>query len=133
LDELRAQSVEELIAIDDVGEKSAQDMYAFFHSDHGSALVNELIERGVQIQYREKQKKTGFFSQKTVVLTGTLKQLSRDEAKDLIRAQGGQTAGSVSAKTDFLVAGEKAGSKLQKAQSLGVSILSEAEFLEKSA
>ncbi|MBT4153261.1 MAG: NAD-dependent DNA ligase LigA [Candidatus Magasanikbacteria bacterium] len=133
LDELREKSVEDLIAIDDVGEKSAQDIYAFFHSDHGSALVNELIDRGVQIQYREKQKKSGFFSKKTVVLTGTLQQLSRDEAKERIRAQGGHSAGSVSAKTDFLVAGEKAGSKLQKAQSLGVSILSEAEFLEKSA
>jgi DNA ligase (NAD+) len=69
------------------------------------------------------------FAGKTVVVTGTLEQLGRKEAKEAIEAAGGKASGSVSAKTDFLVAGEKAGSKLSKAQSLGVAVLDEATFL----
>ncbi len=125
---LQRASIESLLAYEDVGEKSAEDMYAFFHSQHGVQLVQELFERGVTIVYNTRKNTNGFFTGKTVVLTGTLQRCSRDEAKDMIRAQGGLVSGSVSAKTNIIIAGESAGSKLTKGIELGVPVFSEEEF-----
>ena len=93
-------------------------------------LIAQLKELGVEMKPLEKKEKTGGFVGKTFVLTGTLPTMSRKEASLLIEQNGGKTSSSVSKKTDFVLAGEDAGSKLTKAQSLGVTIISEAELLE---
>jgi DNA ligase (NAD+) len=92
-------------------------------------LVERLREAGLQFTYASKRPKRGPLTGKTFVLTGTLPNLSRDEAKRLIESAGGKVAGSVSKKTNYVVAGDEAGSKLTKAQDLGVPIVTEEELL----
>ena len=110
----------------------AESVYNFFHSDFGTKLIDDLKAEGLNMGSPvEKQAETsGVLTGKTLVVTGTLTQFTRDEAKELIRKHGGKASGSVSAKTDYLVAGEKAGTKLTKAEELNVPVLSESEFLE---
>ncbi|MCH9656016.1 MAG: NAD-dependent DNA ligase LigA [Planctomycetes bacterium] len=131
MDEIANQSVEDLAAVDEIGPVIAESVFTFFHSDFGSELISELKKSGLNMGSPVKQTKTtvGIFEGKTLVVTGTLSSLTRDEAKELIQEHGGKASGSVSAKTDYLLAGEKAGSKLSKAQELNVPVLSEAEFL----
>jgi DNA ligase (NAD+) len=131
LDEILAQSPEQLAAVLEIGPVIAQSVYDYFHSKIGESIVGEL--RGLEINFGSpvsRKKPTGALAGKTVVVTGTLQRFSRDEIKDLIHSHGGKPAGSVSKQTDFVVAGEKAGSKLDKAKDLGVRVLTEDEFVE---
>lgn len=122
-------------AIDDVatiGPEIASSVYAYFHSEKNLALLSKLKEAGLLFQSTVQKKKvetSDFFNGKTFVLTGTLHAMTRDEAKEKIEERGGKTSGSVSKKTSYVIAGEEAGSKLEKAQSLGVAVLTEEQFL----
>ena len=113
--------------VDDVGEIIAQSIVAFFKEPHNRTVIEALIAAGVMWPAVEAPTEgtTSLVAGKTFVLTGTLPTLSRDEAKDLLIAAGAKVSGSVSKKTDFVVAGAEAGSKLEKAQTLGVRILDE--------
>jgi DNA ligase (NAD+) len=119
---------EELVAVEDVGPIVASRIRAFMDEPHNLAVIRQLQESGVAWQESEPQKSPdeGPLSGKTFVLTGTLQAMTRDEAKQRIQSQGGKVTGSVSKKTDFVVFGDKAGSKLAKAQNLGVETLDEA-------
>jgi DNA ligase (NAD+) len=131
LEELAAATLEELQHIDGVGPEVAARVHGWFREAAGKALLERLFENGVEIDYRRASKGGGFFSGKTVVFTGTLEKLGRNEAKQAVEEQGGKVGSSVSAKTDFLVVGGKPGSKAKKAEELGVKVLLEAEFLGK--
>lgn len=132
--EISQQSVESLNAVDDIGPIIAESVQAWFASEYGQSMVAELTALGLNMgspkQARAESAGGTALEGKTVVVTGTLPSLSREEAKQLVRDHGGKAAGSVSKKTDYLVAGEKAGSKLTKAQDLGIPVLNEAEFLQ---
>ena len=130
IDSLFEASAEEIAAIEGYGEIMAQSVYDYFRLDGTRHLITELKELGVKMDPMEKKEKAGSFVGKTFVLTGTLPTMSRKEASLLIERNGGKTSSSVSKKTDFVLAGEDAGSKLTKAQTLGVTIITEAELLE---
>ncbi|WP_373975115.1 NAD-dependent DNA ligase LigA [Chitinibacter sp. SCUT-21] len=125
LDALQVATVEDLQAVNDVGPIVTQSIIEFFAEPHNREVIASLLEVGVNWPVIEAKPLDGVLVGKTLVITGTLPTLSRDEAKALIEANGGKVAGSVSKKTDFVLAGEAAGSKLDKAQSLGVAILDE--------
>ncbi|MBU6291947.1 MAG: NAD-dependent DNA ligase LigA [Burkholderiales bacterium] len=130
LDALMAASEEEMLAVEDVGPVVAQSILGFFHDPLNRELIAQLRAAGVHwdesVVERDAQPLTG----KTFVLTGTLPKLKRDEAQALIEAAGGKVSGSVSKKTSYVVAGEEAGSKLVKAESLGIPVLDEEAFLQ---
>jgi len=133
MDRLMAASVEQISEVEEIGPVIAQSIYNFLHSEHGSSAIKELASLGVRMDLPEAgggEKLSNRLAGKTIVVTGTLERFKREEIEDLIRRHGGRVASSVSGKTSFLVAGAEAGSKLAKAQSLGVKVLSEAEFLE---
>ena len=131
LDRLMAASVDELLAVNDVGPVVAAAIHAFFAQAHNREVVDALRAAGVQWDEAapgdDGQAKA--LSGQTLVLTGALPTLSRDEAKDLIEAAGGKVSGSVSKKTSYVVAGSDAGSKLDKARELGVAVIDEAALL----
>lgn len=130
LDALQQASVEELQAIEGIGDIVAQSIVEWFKETAHKKLLKDL-RKGVDIQYDAVVKKqSGKISGKTFVFTGSLETMSRDEAKEKIREAGGQVSGSVSKKTDYVVAGKEAGSKEEKAQELGVKIITEQEFLK---
>lgn len=130
LEALQNADLEALQQVPDVGEVAANRILAFWHESHNVAVVNDLIAQGVRWETVEtKEVAENRFKGKTVVLTGTLTQMGRNEAKALLQDMGAKVSGSVSAKTDFVIAGDAAGSKLIKAQELGVTILTEEEFL----
>lgn len=130
LDALAAATREELLAIPDVGPIVASRIEAFFRDRHNREVIAALIEYGVRWpEHAPQRTSAGPLAGRTVVLTGTLSTMTRDEAKARLEALGAKVAGSVSAKTSFVVAGREAGSKLDKAESLGVPILDEAAFL----
>ena len=110
-----------------VGPIIAKSVVSFFKNKENSKVVNSLLKE-VKIQ-KEKENKSNVFGDKKFVVTGTLSGLSRDDAKELIRQNGGIISESVSKETDFLVCGENPGSKLEKAREMGVKILNEKEFL----
>ena len=128
IDKLMDASVEQLLEVGDVGPIVANSVRAFFDQPHHREVVEQLCAAGVHWPAIEGTASDAHrpLLGKTLVITGTLPTLSRDEAKDLIEAAGGKVSGSVSKKTNWLVAGEEAGSKLEKAQTLGVEILDEA-------
>ena len=131
LEALQNADLEALQQVPDVGEVVANRILAFWHEPHNVAVVNDLIAQGVHWETVETKEVTeNRFKGKTVVLTGTLTQMGRNEAKALLQDMGAKVSGSVSAKTDFVIAGDAAGSKLTKAQELGVTVLTEEEFLE---
>jgi DNA ligase (NAD+) len=121
----RAESVEELEKVNEVGPKVAQAIVEFFAEEKNRELVERLRRAGVEMT-AEKRVTTSTLEGLTIVLTGTLPTLTREAAKEMIESAGGRVSGSVSKKTSYLVAGEEAGSKLDKAQSLGVPVLDEA-------
>ncbi|HAT60362.1 MAG TPA: DNA ligase (NAD(+)) LigA [Opitutae bacterium] len=128
---LREANVETLVEIDGIGEKTAQGIVAYFDSDENAAVVDSLFELGMNPTVPEMiDRSQAIFEGMIFVITGALSTMKRDEAKDLIEGKGGKVAGSVSKKTTYLLAGESAGSKLTKAESLGVKILSEADLLQ---
>lgn len=129
LENIMKASVEEIGSIDGFGEVMAQSVYNAFHEEHMIHLINRLIEYGVNTEY-EKAIVDERFSGKVFVLTGTLPTLKRNDAKGMIEKFGGKVSGSVSKKTDYVLAGDDAGSKLAKAQGLGINIISEDDFLK---
>ena len=130
LEALQNADLKALQQVPDVGEVVANRILAFWHEPHNVAVVNDLIAQGVHWETVETKEVTeNRFKGKTVVLTGTLTQMGRNEAKALLQDMGAKVSGSVSAKTDFVIAGDAAGSKLTKAQELGVPVLTEEEFL----
>lgn len=123
-------TAEELAEIDDVGGIMAQSVVDFFADPHTRIFVDKLKAAGVNMDCKEEEVAGGVLEGKTLVVTGTLETMGRKEVQELIERQGGKAAGSVSKKTDFVVAGDAAGSKLKKAQELGIPVLTEAEFLD---
>ena len=129
IDALAAATKEALVAIPDFGEITADAVIAYFSHAQTAELIESLKAHGVVTTY-ETEKTDTVFEGMIFVLTGTLPTLSRDEATAIIERHGGKASSSVSAKTTYVVAGEKAGSKLVKAQNLGVSIIDEDTLLE---
>ena len=131
LDALKAADLEQLQQVPDVGEVVANRIFVFWREAHNVAVVDDLIAQGVYWETVEvKEASENLFKDKTVVLTGTLTQMGRNEAKVLLQQLGAKVSGSVSSKTDFVIAGDAAGSKLAKAQELNIAVLTEEEFLE---
>jgi len=131
MSELEQADVGRLSQINEIGEIIAQSVYDFLHSDHGRQVVEELRAVGVNMNsltQPDSQAGPKLLAGKTLVVTGTLTKYSRDEIESLIQQLGGRAASSVSKKTDYVVAGDKAGSKLDKAKQLGVPVLDEAQF-----
>jgi DNA ligase (NAD+) len=129
MDALMAASEEELQAVNEIGPRVSQSIREFFDEPKNVTLVERLREAGLTFKGQKKQRGTTLEG-KTFVLTGTLERHTRDEAKQLIEDAGGKVAGSVSKKTDYVVAGEEAGSKLDKAKELGVAVIGEKEMEE---
>lgn len=135
LDALRRATREELTGINEIGEKMADSIVTYFELEEVDALIKELEAVGVNLTYKGAKPAAldeidSIFSGKTIVLTGKLVQLTRNEAKDQLEALGAKVAGSVSKKTDIVIAGEDAGSKLDKAQSLGITVWDEEKLIE---
>ena len=126
VDALAAASLNDLVQIDGFGEKTAESVRRWFDDAANQALVGALLDAGLVPNPPSEAASGAVLAGKTVVLTGTLPTLSRDEAAALIEAAGGKVSGSVSRKTHYVVAGEEAGSKLEKAKTLGVTVLDEA-------
>ncbi len=123
-------TAKEIAEIDGFGDIMSESVFSAFHDKHFAKLVAELKALGVQMNYKGQESGDKRFEGKTFVLTGTLQTMTRDEAKEIIVRFGGKATGSVSKKTNYVVAGEEAGSKLTKAQELGITILNEYEFIE---
>lgn len=125
-----AASVEQLGEVNEIGPVIAQSVYDFLHGSFGQKVVQDLCEQGLDMTAPRKAKPAGGgkLAGMTIVVTGTLVKYKRDEIESLIESLGGRAASSVSKKTDYVVAGEEAGSKLTKAQQLGVKVLSEEQF-----
>ena len=128
IDNLMNASLEELSIQNDIGEVMAKSIYEFFRENQTIDLINKLKELGVNMESLEEESLDKRFEGMTFVLTGTLSKYSRNEASDIIEKLGGKTSGSVSKKTTYVLAGEDAGSKLTKAQSLGVTVITEDDF-----
>lgn len=129
LEDIKNADVERLANIEGIGGIIAQSIYDFFHEERNVKMIEELKELGVNPVSKVKPK-SDKLAGKTFVLTGTLQNMTRDEASAIIKSHGGKTSSSVSKKTSYVLAGENAGSKLDKAQNLGVIILTEDDFLE---
>jgi DNA ligase (NAD+) len=129
---LTSAGLEELSNTEEIGPIIAKSVYEFCRSDEGKQVFEQLAHAGVSLETSEEDSvdRSGVFANKTLVVTGTLEHYSRDEIERVIEKLGGKASGSISKKTDYLVAGQAAGSKLQKAEQLGVKILTEAEFRE---
>jgi DNA ligase (NAD+) len=130
MDAIAAASLDDLQKADEVGPKVAEAVATFFQEPTNRELLDRLRKAGLQFTYQSTRPKAGPFKGKVFVLTGTLPTLSRDEAKELIELAGGKVSGSVSKKTDYVVAGEDAGSKLAKAKELGIAVVSEEDLLK---
>lgn len=134
MDKLSRATKDDLLAINEIGDKMADSIVAYFEKEEAVELINELAAAGVNMEYKgirpvAAEESDSIFAGKTVVLTGKLERLSRNEAKDKIEALGGNVAGSVSKKTHLVIAGEDAGSKLTKAQDLGIEVWDEEKLL----
>lgn len=130
IDELINAKYEDILQIPDIGETIALSVVNYFKKEENIKRINLLKEYGVNMKYKKKDTINGVFAHKIVVLTGNLSSFTRDEASEIIERLGGTTSSSVSKKTDIVLAGEKAGSKLQKALDLGIKIINEDEFKE---
>jgi DNA ligase (NAD+) len=134
MDALQTASEEELVSIHEIGTKMAESVVKYFAKPEVTETINRLREAGVNMEYKglraEEVVTDSLFSGKTIVLTGTLENVTRKEAQQMIEARGGKVSSSVSKKTDLVVAGEAAGSKLAKANELGVQVIDEKTFLE---
>ena len=128
MEELSNASFESLALTDDVGEITAKSIYEFFKQEQTQDLLNRLKQANVNMKLKEETNNDNRFEGKTFVLTGSLENYTREEASNIIESFGGKTSSSVSKKTDYVLAGEEAGSKLTKAESLGIKIITEQEF-----
>ena len=125
--DLKAASLDDLLALENVGEITAKAILEYFQDENNLAELTALTEGGVTPVWSD-EKKEGIFSGQSVVLTGTLSSFKRSEAQKLIEERGGVCQSSVTAKTTLVLAGEEAGSKLDKAKKLGIKIIDETEF-----
>ncbi|WP_298788376.1 NAD-dependent DNA ligase LigA [uncultured Marinococcus sp.] len=136
MEALELADKEQLLAIYDIGEKVADSIVSYFEQENVSTLLGELRRLGLNMEYKgprkSEQATDTVFSGKTVVLTGKLQELTRKDAKERIEALGGKVTGSVSSKTDIVVAGEEAGSKLEKARELNVTVWDEQQLIEQT-
>ena len=130
LDALLASDENLILSVNDIGPVVAQSILSFFADPLNRQLINQLRASGIHWEEVEPEQSSDLLAGKTFVLTGTLPTLSRDDARAMIEAAGGKVAGSVSKKTSYVVAGEEAGSKLTRAEELGVAILDEEQFLK---
>jgi len=130
IEDVMSASVDAVSEIEGFGEIMAESVVQYFSLDGSKQLIEELKSLGVKMTPVQKQIASEKFAGKTFVLTGTLPTMKRSEAAKIIEDNGGKTSSSVSKKTDYVLAGEEAGSKLTKAQSLGITIISEEEFLQ---
>ncbi len=135
MDRLAAATMEELIAVDDIGEKMADSVVTYFAKPEVRALIDELKAAGLNMDYlgpvpEGAAQSSSPLNGKTIVLTGKLEKMSRPEAKEAIESRGGTVTGSVSSRTDLVIAGEAAGSKLDKARQFNVEVWDEARFLD---
>jgi len=131
LDRLIGASKDQLTAIDEIGDKMADSITAFFKEKDNLALIEKLRSAGLDFTYKTSgQAIDQVFSQMTFVLTGSLQKLKRDQAKAIIEERGGKVSGSVSKKTDYVLAGDKAGSKLDRAKELNIKIITEEDFMK---
>ena len=129
VEDLTTATIEDLASIEGIGDIIAKSIFDYFHNENNLKFLEELKDLGINPMSKPKPK-SNILAGKIFVLTGTLKNMTRDEASSIIKSHGGKTSSSVSKKTDFVLAGENAGSKLDKAQNLGVIILTENDFLE---
>lgn len=130
IESLRGATVEQLSEVNEIGPVIAQSVFDFLHHEYGVSTIDELMEMGVEMEAPQAAAgaESSALAGKTFVVTGTLVKYTRDEIQELIQRLGGRASSSVSKNTDFVVAGEKAGSKLAKAEQLGVRVLTEDEF-----
>ena len=130
IDNLMNASLEDIAEIHDIGDTIAKSVYKFFHNEDNISLINRLKSSGLNMVYlKSSSNEETLFTSKTFVLTGSLSRFTRDEAKSRIEMLGGIVTGSVSRKTNYVIAGEAAGSKLDKALELGITVWSEEEFI----
>ena len=130
IEALKAVSIEDLSAIDGIGEKMAKSIYDYFHNEQNLETLDEVLKLGLVLENTYKKEENLKLKGLSFVLTGTLEEFSRDKAQEILKSLGAKTPNSVSKNTDFVVAGANAGSKLTKAQNLGIKILNEQEFKE---
>ena len=130
MDAIAQASLEQLQQAEEVGPKVADGVFQFFQEPHNKKLIERLRAAGLQFEYQSTRPKAGALHALTFVLTGTLPNLSREEAKSRIEAAGGKVTGTVSKKTDYVVAGSDAGSKLDKAHKLEIKVLTEQQLLD---
>jgi DNA ligase (NAD+) len=131
IDAIFTADLDKLISIQEIGEKMAESVITFFRQEQNLGLIKKLQESGVNtIGSKKEIKENEHFNGKTFVLTGTLQSFTRDQAKEIVESFGGKVSGSVSKKTDYVLAGEDAGSKLVKANELGVAVIDEETFME---
>ena len=128
MEKLREASIDDLTAIGEIGPVMAEAIHGFFHNKENLKILEKLKDAGVRMSQESAARAGGAFDGKTVVITGTLKSLSRQEAEGLVRRAGGNPSSGISKNTDFLVAGAEPGSKLEKANALGVKVIGEEEF-----
>ena len=130
IDALSQAELESIKEVRDIGDISAKAIFDYFNDQINKDIINRMKAYGVNMELKDSGITSDILAGKTIVITGTLPTLSRNEAKELVEANGGKAAGSVSKKTDYVLAGEAAGSKLSKAQELGIPVIDEAEFLQ---
>ena len=131
MDELINAKEEDISMIPDIGPIIASNVYSYFRDSRNIEMIDILKEKGLNMVYTSsKREDETIFTGKTVVLTGSLENFTRDEASAIIENMGGKTSGSVSKKTDYVLYGSEAGSKLTKAQSLGIKLITESDFME---
>jgi DNA ligase (NAD+) len=130
LDALMNASQADLDAVEQIGEKVAESVYEYFHNENNRKVIKELLDAGVKPELPKKTKAKGKLAGKTIVVTGTLQNYSRQQIEEAIRNAGAKASSSVSKNTDFVLAGENPGSKFDKARRLGVKVISEKEFTE---
>ena len=132
MEKLQSASIEELAETDEIGEIIAESIHGFLHGDYGQQVVSDLQQLGLVMASLEEGNETGagVLEGKTIVVTGTLVQYTRNDVKRLIEQHGGRAASSVSGKTDYVLAGEQAGSKLTRAEELGVQVITEDQFAD---
>jgi len=129
LEALMAADIEKLQAIDQIGQTMAESVYEYFRNEKNRAVINELLAAGVRPE-KPKIRRSDKLAGKTIVVTGTLKNFTRQQIEQAIRQAGGKSSSSISKKTDFVLAGKEPGSKLDKALQLGVKVINEKQFLE---
>jgi DNA ligase (NAD+) len=130
IDSLMKASAKEIESVPEIGPRISESIKTYFENEDNLLIIKKLKEAGLVFESMQSENVSDELKDKSFVLTGTLSSLTRDEAKDKIIAKGGKVVSSVSAKTDYVVVGESAGSKLDKAKKLGIKILDEYEFLK---